>query len=122
PLFRLAFDPDAYIAFGAPVGMFLALRGRGGGDTLGLPTVTRMYNVNHSSQKQFAKDIGTAFNSFGKMFTPKKSNPETDADEEVAGVDVVAAKDMTDVNVQLEAMLARLNPRAKRLDFVLPVR
>ncbi|ETV75361.1 hypothetical protein, variant 6 [Aphanomyces astaci] len=47
PLFRLAFDPDAYIAFGAPVGMFLALRGRGGGDTLGLPTVTRMYNVNH---------------------------------------------------------------------------
>ncbi|RLN96500.1 hypothetical protein DYB28_008574, partial [Aphanomyces astaci] len=121
PLFRLAFDPDAYIAFGAPVGMFLALRGRGGGDTLGLPTVTRMYNVNHSSQKQFAKDIGTAFNSFGKMFTPKKSNPETDADEEVAGVDVVAAKDMTDVNVQLEAMLARLNPRAKRLDFVLPI-
>ncbi|ETW06371.1 hypothetical protein, variant 1 [Aphanomyces invadans] len=158
---HLDFHPDAYFAFGAPIGLFLALRGRGHGDTLALPTVSRMYNINHpsdpisyrlepllyakakvlppvrlntfsgwkrihhavqdivesleSSQKKLAKDIGTAFNNLGNMLKPKPLDNTVDGGEDSAGNDAP-----TDENVHLEAMLARLNPRTKRLDFVLP--
>ncbi|RHY25979.1 hypothetical protein DYB32_007966 [Aphanomyces invadans] len=69
-----------------------------------------------SSQKKLAKDIGTAFNNLGNMLKPKPLDNTVDGGEDSAGNDAP-----TDENVHLEAMLARLNPRTKRLDFVLPV-
>ncbi|KAF0699955.1 Aste57867_9505 [Aphanomyces stellatus] len=68
-----------------------------------------------ASQRKFTKDIGHAFDKMSNLLKPAREV----AEQEAAAAASATPRDDS-AEMQLDALLAQLNPRAKRLDFVLP--